>query len=40
MSISILKEYVELCQGLNIEPNFEGLNQYREGLKRGVVIVA
>lgn len=39
MCISILKEYIELCQGLGIDPSFEGLNQYKEGLKNGVLIV-
>lgn len=40
MSILILKDYVELCQGLRIEPTFEGLNKYKEGLNNGVLVVA
>lgn len=39
MSIEILKDYITLCKDLNIAPNWEGLKDYKEGLKRNVLII-
>lgn len=39
MSIKILNDYLELCEGLNICPSVDGLKAYKQGLEKNIIIV-
>lgn len=40
MKLEDFTNYINLCKGLCLTPTWNGLRQYKEGLKRNTVIIA
>lgn len=40
MYINDFMDYVNLCKAIKIIPTWKGLNEYKEGLKRNVIVIS